>query len=173
MRKIPTLFFVSLVAIFAVSAFAASLYNSPSACSGQWTDCNNAFADGTNVSSITAGDTTNRTGIWQDYGFALANNSTVNNVVVRADFFASSENGYINVRVSSDGGASFGPIHQVGGVTNETTFLIDATNDTAWTPAKLNDSNLQVSVRCIKKGIMGPNPTCNLDWLPINVSYTP
>ncbi len=160
-----------LLIILATVVLAASLSNSPSACSGQWTNCSNAFGDNSNRATASVTASANKSGIWNNYGFSVADSASIDQVVIRADFFASKTNGYINVRVSGDGGATFGPSHVVGGNTAEQTFNIDVTNDLAWTSSKLNNSNLRVNVTCFKQG-SGSNPTCNLDWLPINVTYT-
>lgn len=54
----------------------------------------------------------------------------------------------------------------------EQTFLIDVTNDLSWTPSKLNNTNFRVNVTCFKSG-GGLSSKCMLDWLPVNVTYTP
>ena len=164
--------FIALVILaLSVSVFfttGALNSNSPSACSGQWTSCSNAFGDNTNRATATQ----SKTGIWNNYGFSIKDSATINGVLVRTDFFASKTTGFIDVKVSGDGGATYGPVHEVGGNTAEQTFIINVTSDISWTGSKLNDSNFKVNITCIKNG-GGPNPTCNLDWVPMNVTYTP
>jgi len=166
------LIFAVSLSVIMTSALAASSLNSPSACSGQWNNCVRAFADDANRAAASVTSTSNKTGTWNNYGFSIPNSSTIDNVIVRADFFASNIRGYINVRVSGDGGATFGPSHVIGGNTAEQTFLINVNSDTTWTPAKLSNANLRVQATCFKQG-SGNNPTCRLDWIPVQVDSTP
>ncbi len=166
------LIFAISLSVIMTSALAASSLNSPSTCSGQWNNCSRAFADDANRAAASVTSTSNKTGTWNNYGFSISNSSTIDNVTVRADFFASNIRGYINVKVSGDGGATFGPSHVIGGNTAEQTFLINVNNDATWTPAKLSDANLRVQATCFKQG-SGSNPTCRLDWIPVQVDSTP
>ncbi len=169
-KKIFIFAIVALTALYAlVSATATS--SSPSACNGQWSSCTNAFSDNTNRATATATNTANKTGVWGNYGFSIPVGSTVDSVAVRADFFATNFRGYINVRVSGDGGLTYGQSHVVGGNTAEQSFIIDVSSDLSWTPSMLNNSNLKVNATCHKVGT-GTNPGCRLDWIPVNVTYT-
>src|SRR3989338_8132045 len=154
----PALAALVAFALLAAAAYAASATYSPSSCSGQWENCSRAFADDSSRSAKTATNTANRTSTWQSYGISLPSNATITNVSVRADFFASNSRGYFAVRVSGNGGSSFGPAHTAGGNTAERTYTFDVTNDLSWTPAKLNDTNLRVNVTCFKSG-SGSNPS--------------
>ncbi|MEK6964447.1 MAG: hypothetical protein AABX70_08565 [Nanoarchaeota archaeon] len=160
-----TLLFLSALALAALSL------KSPSKCQGQWNNCANAFSDNTlrATASVTANN--NKTGNWTNYSFSIPSTARINTVKVRADFFANNPRGYMDVRVTGNGGASFGPIHTIGGNTAEQTYWIDVTSDYSWTPAMLNNNNLRVSTKCFKQG-SGSNPTCNLDWIPVEVTYT-
>lgn len=162
------LMFSIIISILAIFVFADSQFKSPTACGGQWTSCSNAFADNANRATASK----DKSGRWNNYAFSTGNGAIINNVTVRADFFASRTNGFIDVKVSGDNGATYGPSHIVGGNTAEQTFIIDVTNDVAWTPSKLSNANFRVNVTCIKQG-GGANPTCNLDWIPVNVVFTP
>lgn len=171
-NKSHLLLFLFLTFLFIISVSAVTQLNSPTTCSGLWTDCSNAFADNTNVATASVSTGVNKSGTWQNYGFSIENSSTITNVTVRADFFASKSNGFINVRVSGDGGNTFGPSHIVGGNTVEKTFLINVANDFAWTPGMLSNASLRVNATCFKSGGAG-NPTCKLDWIPVQVMFTP
>ena len=161
-----------LVSISALIVFAVTSQNSPLACAGQWSSCANAFADDASRATFTATNTLNGSGRWNDYGFSIPNSAQIDGVKVRADFFASNVRGFIGVRVSGDGGLTYGPSHVVGGNTAEQTFNIDITSDLSWTPQTLNNSNFRVNVTCFKSPASSSNPTCRLDWIPVNVSYT-
>ena len=158
--------FLSLISL---PVFADVVRRSPSSCSGEWANCNFAFADDLNVSTADVNGDTNKTGAWRNYGFSLPAIADINGVSVLADFFASRPSGYINVRVSGNGGASFGPPHRVGGNTTEQRFVIDVTNDWPWNPGALNDANLVSQVTCFD--INGTSVTCKLDWIPVEVSF--
>ena len=163
---------ITALLLLAVPVLAIVLSNSPAACSGQWTSCTNAFANDANRATASVSGTANKTSIWNNYGFNIPSSASIDSVLVRADFFASKTNGYINIRASNNGGATLGPSHIVGGNTAEQTFWVDVTNDFAWTSAMLNNSNLRINVTCFRQG-GSKNPTCNLDWAPVSVTYTP
>src|SRR3989338_7272855 len=176
MKKGQKALFISMslliVAILSVVVVAANSFLSTTACNGKWTNCNYAFSDNSNKAGAIATNNSNKTGGWNSYGFSIPNSAQINNVKLRADFWASNFRGYIDVKVSNDGGLTFGPSHIVGGNTAEKTYIIDVTNDFSWTGSMLNSSNLKVNVTCFKNQ-SGTNPTCHLDWLPVNVTYTP
>ncbi|HIJ97714.1 TPA: hypothetical protein H1012_01730 [archaeon] len=161
------------LALFAVAVFAASSQRSPATCSGQWTSCTNAFADNVNYASVTATSSVNRSGVWHNYSFSIPGSASIDSVVVRADAWSTNSRGRFNVRVSSDGGLTWGPDHTFGGNTAQQTFNIDVTSDRSWTPAILNSNNssFKVNATCFKVG-GGSNPTCRLDWIPVTVNYT-
>lgn len=164
------LLFVVLSLVLAAIVFAVSSFNTPNNCVGQWTNCLNAFADNANRATARVVSGVNKSGTWYNYGINTGNGAIIHNVAVRADFFSSKPSGFINVRVSGDGGKTYGPSHIVGGNTAEQTFLIDVTNDAVWNGSML--SNFPVNVTCFKNG-RGNFPKCNLDWIPVNVTYTP
>ena len=77
---------------------------SPSSCSGYWSSCANAFADDSSRSSALAKGDTKKSGIWRNYNLLIPGSATIEKVSLRADFFASAGNGYLDIRVSNDGG---------------------------------------------------------------------
>ncbi|GEM_PF-1749403 len=172
-RAIFSVFSFALCFIFLASLVTAvNTFNSPSSCIGQWTTCANAFANNVNVATAGVSASANKSGNWNGYNFSIPGSSQINSVIVRADFSASKTSGKIAIRVSGDGGTTWGQAHVVGGNTAEQTFIIDVTGDLAWTPTKLNNGNFKVNATCFKQG-GGSNPTCRLDWVPVNVTYTP
>jgi Tol biopolymer transport system component len=142
-------------------------------CSGDWSSCSQAFTNDTARATATTSGTTSRISNWRNYGFALPATSTIHSVSVLANFYSSNTTGQIEVRVSGDGGASYGPAHVVGGNTSEQTFLIDVTGDLAWTSSALSNTNFRVQVRFFKSSGTNGNITGNLRWVPVKVSYTP
>src|SRR3989344_7301023 len=171
MKKLIALICI-LKALTAITVYAAVTSKSPTGCTGSWTTCSNAFANDANRATATATATTNVTGSWKNYTHSFTNGDVITNVTVRADFFASNVRGFLAVRVSSNGGQTFGPVHIVGGNTAEQRFLIDVTGDRSWNVSSVNNSNLVVNATCIKQG-SGSNPAFRLDWIPVNVTYTP
>lgn len=163
---------VAVFSLFSVMAFAASSLNSPALCSGQWTNCANAYADNSNRASAKVSSGLTKTGAWGNYGFSLPTSASVDAVTVRADFYSNKPSGYANIRVSGNGGATYGPAHTIGNTTTENSFFIDVTGDLGWTPDMLRNGNLVVQAECFALGGSG-NPTCYLDWTPVQVSYTP
>lgn len=158
------------MAILALFVVANTTSNSPAVCSGQWSNCVNAFGDNVAKSTVSVSATSPKTGIWQGYNLTIPQSAQITAVEVRADFFASKTTGFLNVQVSNDGGQTFGPSHVVGGNTQEQSFVLDVTNDFTWTASNL--ANLQVKAVCQKEGA-GGNPTCSLDWMPVTVTYVP
>ncbi|MBI2107376.1 PKD domain-containing protein [Candidatus Woesearchaeota archaeon] len=167
MKKILTVSF--FIITFAITIFASiTVSNSPGNCSGAWSGCLNASADDSSLAK-TVITTANKTGLWSGYGFNISSGNQITNVTIRADFFASNAGGFASVRVSGDNGVSYGIPHQIGGNTAEQTYFIDVTNDLYppfWTPENL--SNLLIFVTCFKYNVS--KTTCNLDWLPVNVT---
>jgi VCBS repeat-containing protein len=172
MRKLVLV--IMMLLVLSITASADLVGKSPVTCSGAasaWTNCGNAFGNNVNQSTASVSASVNRTSQWRDYGFSIANSATIDSVVVRADYFGSSaSNARINVKVSTDGGSTWGPNHVIGNTTTERSYFINVTGDFSWTAAKLNNSNLRVNVTCFR---LAGNPTCNLDWIPVNVTYTP
>jgi len=161
------------VLVLVLAVYALTSVNSPTTCSGQWTTCTNANANDASRATATATNTANFSGIWRDYGFSISDSSSIDSVIVRPDFFASNVRGFAKIRVSGDGGATYGPIHTIGGNTAEQSYFIDVTSDLAWTGSMLNNANLRINATCFKDPQSGSNPTCRLDWIPVNVTYTP
>ena len=170
MRKQKHIEKILLLAVFLILvvslAFAAVSSNNPSACSGAWTSCTNAFTDDGTIATASSGNS----GEWQGYGFSVPVGDQIDRVELQIDFFASETNGYIDVQVSDDGGTTYGPVHSVGGNVAEQTYLIDVTDDFSWTPTGVSDSNLRVKVDCTKIG-KGRPPTCSMDYLAVTVEH--
>ena len=148
-----------------------TLVKSPSSCGGDWSSCNRAFKNDASRSTASVNSTLNRTGVWNNYGFSISSNSTIISVNINADFYASNTRGFMSVRVSGDGGATYGPPHVVGGNTIEQTFVINVTDDVVWTPDKLNNSSFRVQATCFKQG-SGTSSKCKLDWIPVTVVFS-
>ncbi len=144
---------------------------SPSTCSGAWSSCANAFTDDSSRATASVNDQNKKSGIWRNYNLLIPQSATIEKVYLRADFFAKFNNGYLDIKISNDGGLTYGPSHIIGGNTQEKDYLIDVTNDRTWSPSSLNNEKLIVQATCFKKG-GGKNPLCYLDWLPVNASYT-
>jgi len=140
-------------------------------CTGQWSNCSQAYTSATDRATASANPNSPKTGIWVNYGLALPTTSVIHNVAIMPTFYASGTGGQIEVKVSGDAGATWGPAHVVGGNTSEETFQIDVTADLAWTATKLTNANFRLQVRLMNTG--SGNITGNLRWLPIRVSYTP
>jgi len=168
MKKLFLSFLIVSLFIFSVGVLADNTVNDPATCSGEWTNCNNAFSDGGGVATATK----NEVGIWQDYGFNIDPLDEINYVQVRVDFFASKTNGFVDIQVSNNSGTNFGSAHRVGGNTAEQTFLINVTDDFNWNADDLSDANFRVKATCVKQG-QGSPPTCSLDYIPVNATHTP
>jgi len=163
---------LSIVAVLLLSPFpqvvyAASLTNSPTTNTGTaWTDPANAYADGGGVATITSAKPSGNN-VWGTYGFSLAG-YTITQVRIRYDALTGG-NENIRIDVSWDGGTTWSA-QQVTALTDtEATYWYDVTAETAWTPAKLANGQLQVRADAYTVGGAG---SVSLDWLPVEVTYT-
>jgi hypothetical protein len=82
---------------------------------------------------------------YSDYGFNIPSGSAINQVLVKVEH---KEDAYwrLLVKVSWDGGATWGPVHTLPERSTETLDTVDVTGDTSWTPEKLSDANFKVVV---------------------------
>jgi hypothetical protein len=130
---------------------------------GAWTNPTRAYADDT--SRATAG-LNGRQQIYYGYGYALSAGSSVTQVRVRLDAFCASANQRIILAVSTDGGTTWLPTTYTTPSlpTAETTYWVDVTGWTTWTPALVN--NIRTRVESVRTA-----GTINLDWVPVEVTY--
>ena len=91
MNKGCTIFFQMfflLVLSFSVSAASFTSLNSPNMCTGQWSNCDYAFADDNNRSLSSPSSTTNKTETFAKYDFSLPQDAVINSVFFKAYFFS-------------------------------------------------------------------------------------
>lgn len=149
-----------------LAAQESSLQKSPSSCtSALAAACNNAYANG----GLSATYASNTGGNYSGFGYALANNRVINSVIVRTDAFANfgKNTGSLRLKVSSDNGVTWGPLHKVNLTTREVGYNFDVSRDKAWTPENL--ANLMVSTSCYSN--TGDAVNCKLDWVQVTVRY--
>ncbi len=107
----------------------------------QWVNPTNAYApDG-----YAEGQSDGYEQDYGDYGFTVPSESTINSVLVKVEHYEDS-NWRLIVKVSWDGGASWGSPHTLPERSSETADTVDVTGDTSWTPEKLSDANFKVVV---------------------------
>jgi len=100
---------------------------------------NNSYAQ-----SATEGATTR----YYNYGFEIETGATITQVEVGVEGYELDPSYEVcDVRVSWDGGVTWGPWRDAGLDSLESTKWVDVTADTTWTPAKLTDTNLRVDLR--------------------------
>jgi len=94
---------------------------------------------------------------------------SIDALVVRVTYTADDEQ--IRMDVSWDGGSTWSSSKHVQDLTGtETTYWVDVTSDTTWTPTKLSDANFQVRVDAMT---VGADPgDVRLDWIPVEVTYS-
>jgi len=130
-----------------------------------WTDPANAYADGGGAATITSAKPSGNN-VWGTYGFSLAG-YTITQVKVRYDALTGG-NEQIRIDVSWDGGTTWSAQQVTALSGTETTYWYDVTAETAWTPAKLANGQLQVRADAYTVGGAG---SVSLDWLPVEVTY--
>ena len=111
---------------------------------------------------------------WGDFGFITGNMSFVASlqVGVQAQTAESNitEQDKIEIKVSNDGGTSWGPAHIVDVFESSILQWVDVTEDFSWTPSMLTDANFKVRMKYKQVGV---NATKILvDYLPVKVIDT-
>lgn len=158
---------VALTAFTSV-ANALEVSKSPTVCSG-WTNCGDAKADGGKAATAAINGREHKVANFTSYGFSIANNSIINNVTVSFDGWGSNSVARMDVKVSDNGKRAWGPAHTLLGSKN-TAISVDVTGDRSWSGTRLGNTYFAVSVDCYSND--GTRTTCNLDWIPVKVSYT-
>jgi len=149
-----------------IVADPTSLLNSPSSTSGGWTNPTDAYADGGGYAYITSAKPS-ASQTYYGYGFNIL--GIINSVRVRYDAWTDG-NEQIRMDVSWDGGTIWSTQEVTDLTSTEITYWFDVTSATSWTADKLNDTNFRVRVDAFTVG--GSDPV-NLDWIPVEVNYTP
>jgi len=141
--------------------------NNPSSTSGGWTNPTNAYADGGGYASSTMNGTVQ---FYSGYSFSIPGGATITQVQVRLDAYVSGgdTNDKILLEVSDDGETWLSTTQQQNLSTSETTYWIDVTSWTSWTPLMVN--NIQTRVTQIRSGIS--TDEVRLDWIPVEVTYS-
>jgi hypothetical protein len=140
--------------------------NSPSSTTGGWTNPTNAYADGSGYAYSTMDGTKQ---VYSGYGFSVLGGSSITQVRVRLDAYCSGgdSNDKILLEVS-DGTNWLATTQQQSLTTSETTYWINVTGWTSWTPTKVN--SMQVRVTQIRSGSL--TDQVRLDWVPIEVCFS-
>lgn len=188
MKKFKTTLFVLLtlsviaLAFWAIFVTAATDFKSPTVCAPQppnvgWMNCGDAFGDGGSkvfalgqIGPFPPQQEASNISFWSNYNFNIPTNNQINSVVVRLDANGTASN-HLTIRVSRDGGITWGPLHISPNLgVQENTFLIDVTGDFQWAPADLSNGNFKVEVACIPLALPS---SCTLDWVPVQVISQP
>ena len=112
----------------------------------QWFFPTNAYASDDNRAFEVSNE---HTCIWKGYHFQedIPAGATINQVVVKCEGYVSvAGDEDVKVRVSWDGGSSWGPWRALDFGINESTKQKDVTSDTTWTRDKLSDTNFRVQL---------------------------
>jgi hypothetical protein len=135
---------------------------SPTSTSGTWVSPTEAYTDGGSYASST---NKNEQQIYGGYGFAVPTGATVTQVRVRLDAYQT-KNDNLQVEVSVDGGSKFLEKSETLSLTKtETTYWVDVTEWTTWTPAYVNNLATRVTHAQSNSGAV------KLDWIPVEVTY--
>ena len=113
--------------------------------------------------------------VYSVYGIDLPSGANVEGIEVRLDWFLSATSGSnsMDVELSWDGGTTWtdAMTDDVESTAQHTTILGGSSEDWghSWDESDLSDANLRVRVTCDAAS----GNTCELDWIPIKVYYTP
>ena len=139
--------------------------NSPSANSGVWTNPTNAYASG---GGYAYSPSNNQQNVYSGYAFSIPSGATISRVRVRLDAYCVNNDG-IRLEVSANGGSSWLTTTQTQSLTtSQTTYWIDVTTWTSWTPAQINGNQIYSRVTHLRSGTVDQ---VRLDWIPIEVTY--
>ena len=113
--------------------------------------------------------------IYGGYGFSTGSITAVTKLEVGIQAYMQPESNIteldkLEVQVSNDGGATWGPNHEVPVYIYEHLWWVDVTNDFLWTPTMLTDINFKVKVRYKQAGVIAT--TIYLNWIPGRVLDT-
>ena len=152
---------------------------------GYQTNPGNACANGSgNASDASSGTGTSTsctaTGkdrhIFYDYGISIPTGSTINGIEVRTDAWADSKSGIprLCVQLSWNGGATWTTNQTAPNLTtSETTNILGSTSDNwgrTWSATELNNTNFRVRITDVAASTAR---TFSLDWVSVQVTYTP
>jgi hypothetical protein len=133
--------------------------------SGSWDNENNAYADGGNYARS---NSNNEASTFSSYGFTIPSGATVSQVRVRLDAW-NSYNDDIRLEVYDGSWHTYTP-NPITLSSTQTTIWCDVTSLSTggWTPSEVN--GIQVRVTHIVESM---SEDIYLDWIPIEVTYTP
>ena len=177
-----TLAILMITAIIVPAALAAtSSWTSPSKnpTGTQWTNPDNAYADGTGIAS----DDKQQPVVYYGYGFTIPAGSTIDGIEVRLDAWGtitdSERTLTLKVELSGDGGTSYtttGKQVTLLGAEPATEVILGGTADTwgrSWTAAIINSDDFRVRLQGATEGTGSPgDKVYNLDWVPVRITYT-
>ncbi|WP_445474591.1 FG-GAP-like repeat-containing protein [Methanococcoides methylutens] len=163
----------------------SNLYIPTSSTTGGWTYPEYAYLDGGDVAYTEEEAISNH---FYGYDFSIPEDAVIDSVRVRADAFAAAPKKQFDLiritalygHVVGEGVAvheSISPVSETYQLTNnETTYWIDITNMTSWTPELLNGDEFwsviigatALSTDAGGDGVDG----VSLDWIPVEVNYT-
>ena len=161
---------VVTVTVNEVAAAPVTITRSPSADSGSsWSNRANAYSDDTSYATC---NNDNGAITLSGYGFTIPTGATITQVRIRVDAYVSS-NDELRLAISSNGGTSFTTVTvdiSPGTSAPGNTYWKDVTSMVSWTPANINSNQIQTRITQIRDG---QTDTVYLDWIPIEVTYTP
>jgi hypothetical protein len=152
------------------TATSVTVTRSPSAYGEyDWNNDDRAYSDDSNYAYSTSNNDQER---YSGYGFNIPTGATITKVRVRLDAWCE-DNDDIRLEVSANGGSYLATTSTLTGLTtSQATYWIDVTGWTSWTRTMLNNDNIWVRVTHIRPGSYGTDDVY-LDWIPIEVTYTP
>jgi hypothetical protein len=157
-------------------------YNNPQNCDsigfgGQWTDCLKARTDGSGYAYCTA---KNKRQEWENFGFSIPLDATVNGVEMKIDAYMSIDPAGNGVRMYliKNGGSTVSNKKIVSLTNSETTYNLGSDSD-LWglslTPSSVNANGfgaMALSGKSSRQSWIGGDEQ-RMDWVRLEVYYTP
>jgi hypothetical protein len=160
--------YVDYIPIEVTFTIPTVITQSPTSNSAGWTNPTNAYANGGSYAQSYS-DVDNKEQVYGGYGFAIPSGAQVTQVRVRLDAWSSYDD-HIKVEVSADGGSTWlSTTQELSPALSETTYWVDISSWTSWTPASLNSDSVKVRLTHVLVTAAG---YVYLDWMPVEVTYS-
>ena len=135
-----------------------------------WDNEERAYADGGGWTGYGTSNNGNEWVIYNGYGFTIPSGATITQVRVRVDAWVNSGGGdNMRLEVSDGTWRTYTPDIDLPTSEGQTWYIVTSLSPGGWTDSEVN--NIQTRVTHIETG--GNSENIYIDWIPIEVTYTP
>lgn len=166
--------FVPNFALADTTTYQSPTANAQNGNGDSWTNPQNAYSNGGGAATETGGDRHR----FYNFNFSFPAGATVTGIEVQADAWSSDPTGcQLGVDLSWNGGTNWSTekVQNLSGA--ETTYTLGTPTDMwgahTWVVGDFTNSNFRARIHDIDPGSACSFHTTSVDWLRVNVSYTP